>query len=143
MATIKSRFNWHLQGVKVAGIELTGTSILQLLPCVLPFLLFVLLQRIRRAEVSYSPFATDVPRNLPYVGFRNRFLEFLTIILLPLLAVASAAAALMLNDRLPILPALTGAACVSLGVYAFTKVRELRDQTLSIVRHSFPPPARE
>ncbi len=143
IGSIQARFNWHLQPIRILGFSVNGRWVLELLPCVLPILLALLLRRIHRAEVSYSPFGTKLPRTLPFVGFRNRFLEFLTIIVLPLLGVASAGAALMLNDRFPVVPALSGVACVMLGVYAFAKVRELRDHTLSIMRHSHPPPAGE
>jgi hypothetical protein len=140
MAHIETRFNWHFQRVSLLGIELDGTLLLAFLPCILPLLLAMLLRRIRRAEISYSPFGPQLPRSLPWVGLKNRFLEFLVIILLPLFAVFTAAAALVLNGSVPFVPALSGIACVTLGVYAFTQVRELRDQTLSIARHSYPPP---
>ncbi len=141
MTTIRGRFNWHFASFTVLGLELEGTLLLALLPCILPALLALLLMRIRRAEVSYSPFGAKVPRSLPMVGFKNRFLDFVVIILLPLFAVGMAAVSLVLNDRVPIIPALTAVACVTLGVYAFAEVRALREQTQSIVRHSYPPQA--
>jgi len=140
IAVVEGRFNWHFHRISVFGTELSGTSVLQLMPCVLPCLLWLLLVLLRRAETSYSPFATKVPDSPPSVGFDNRFIEFIAIFILPLSAVASAASALVIDGRLPIGPALTGFACVALGVYAFTKIQDLREQTVSIVRSQSMPP---
>jgi len=141
IALVESRFNWHLHHVALLGVKLNGTILLQILPAILPCLMWLLLVSLRRAETAYSPFGTKVPTTPPSVGFENRFIEFIAIFVLPLAAVASAATALVLDARLPVGPALTGVACVALGVYAFTKVQEIREQTVSIVQsQSIPPP---
>lgn len=141
--TIRGHFNWHFNHVQLLGLKLSGSKLLQLMPCILPLLLGLLLLRMRSAETSYSPFTTRVPDSLPRVGFKSRSLEFVAIVLLPLVAIASAAASLLLIDQPPVLPALTAVACLPLGSLVFAKLSELREQTVSIVRsHSgFPPPA--
>ncbi len=140
-ALVEGRFNWHFRHLVVSGTKLSGMSVLQILPAILPFFLWLLLVRLRRAESSYSPFGKAVPTTRPSVGFENRFIEFVAIFVLPLAAVASAAGALVLNGRVPVGPLLTGMACVALGVYAFTKVQEIREQTVSIVHsQSLAPP---
>jgi hypothetical protein len=138
---VKDHFNWHLAETQVAGVKLRGAHVLELAPFVLPVLLGLLLARIRRAATSYSPFSTDVPEAAPRVGFDQRTLELLTIVILPLLAVASAGAALVLIGRLPVLGGLTALACLGLGTAAFARLGDLREQTRSIVHsHSMLPP---
>lgn len=142
ISAIRGRFNWHFNHVELLGLKLSGSRLLQLLPCVLPLILAVLLLHMRSAEACYSPFSTRVPDSLPRVGLKSRFLEFVAIVLLPLAAIASAAASLLLIGQPPVLPALTAVAGLPLAALVFAKLSDLREQTVSIVKsHSFPPPA--
>jgi hypothetical protein len=124
------------------GFDLVGAHLLQLVPLILPALLSLLLRNIRRARTSYNPFTTEVPEKAPRIGLSSRFLEFLVIVLLPLVAVCNAVAALYLVGQLPAIPALCLLACLMMGTTAFSELDELREQMLSIVRsHSNLPPA--
>jgi hypothetical protein len=141
---IQSHFNWHLRSVELLGLSLSGKKVLQLLPCVLVVLLSLLALHMRRAEKFYSPFTTKVPNSLPQVGLKLRWLELLALVVLPLVSIVSACVSLWQINQLPVLPALSGIACLVLGYHAFVKLKDLRDQALSIVRsHSYPPPAHD
>jgi hypothetical protein len=136
---VRGHFNWHNRGFALSGIKFSGAAVLQGVPCVLPLLLVLLLVRLRGAAGSYSPFDTKVPASLPRVGFKNRALDCLVIIILPVLAAASAAASLILVNRLPVLPMATGVLCMLIGAYALIKLGELQDLIDSVVSNSFPP----
>jgi hypothetical protein len=141
---IQSHFNWHLRSVEFWGVSLSGKKLLQLLPCALVVLLVLLALKMRRAEKFYSPFTTKVPSSLPQVGLKLRWLELLALLILPLVSIVSACVSLWQLNQLPILPALSGIACLVLGYHAFVKLKDLREQALSIVRsHSYPPPAHD
>jgi hypothetical protein len=141
VAQVRSHFNWHMLAIPVGPLELSGSYVLQVVPLILPVLLYLLLGAIRRAATSYSPFSTKVPTKTPRIGLRNRFLELLVLMVLPLSAVAAAIAALMFVHRIPVLPGLAGIVCFSLGGYAFSELRDLREQTERIVHtHSLVPP---
>src|SRR5690606_38027037 len=96
IAAVRGHFNWHNRQREVAGVSVTGAAVLQLVPCVLPLMLLLLVLRVRAAAGSYSPFNPKVEMALPRVGFRSRALDSLVVIILPVLAAASAAASLML-----------------------------------------------
>ena len=141
---IEGHFNWHLRSVKILGMSLSGSKVLSLLPCALVALLLLLFVQIRRAETSYSPFSTKVPSSLPRVGFKQRWLELVAIVVLPLVPMVSAAVSLWQINQLPVLPALSALTCLALGGVVFVKLSDLRNQTISIVRsHSYPPPAHD
>lgn len=141
-AAIEAHFNWHFRKVTLGGVSLSGAKLLQLLPCLVPVLLTLLLVQMRRAETFYSPFTTKVPSSLPRVGFKHRSLEFAALIVAPLLAPVGACVALLAVQQLPILPLISAAACLTLGSMCFTKLEDLRKQAISIVRtNSYPPPA--
>jgi hypothetical protein len=152
---IQSHFNWHLRSVELWGVDFTGKKLLQLLPCLLVWLLASLALRMRRAEFCsradprastafYSPFTTPVPSSLPRVGLKHRWLELLALLVAPLVSIVSACISLWQINQLPILPALSGIACLALGSYSFVKLNDLRKQAISIVRsHSYPPPAHD
>jgi hypothetical protein len=141
---IQDHFNWHLRSVELLGLSLSGKKVLQLLPCALVWLLALLALHMRRAETFYSPFTTKVPSSLPQVGLKLRWLELLALVILPLVSIASACVSLWQINQLPILPALSGVACLVLGYHAFVKLKDLREQAISIVRsHSYPPPAHD
>jgi hypothetical protein len=143
--TIQSHFNWHLRSVQLLGVNLSGRKVLQLLPCALVALLALLALHMRRAETSYSPFTSIVPSSLPRVGLKLRWLELLAIVVLPLVSIVNASISLWQINQLPILPVLSGVTCVVLGYHAFVKLKDLREQALSIVRshNSYPPPAHD
>jgi hypothetical protein len=141
---IQSHFNWHLRSVELLGLSLSGKKALQLLPCILVWLLALLALHMRRAETFYSPFSTKVPSSLPQVGLKRRWIELLALVILPLVSIVSACISLWEVNQLPILPALSGIACLVLGYHTFVKLKDLREQALSIVRsHSYPPPAHD
>jgi hypothetical protein len=141
-AAIESRFNWHFRKVSVGGVSLSGAKLLQLVPCLVPVLLGLLLVQMRRAETFYSPFSTKVPSSLPRVGFKHRSLEFAALIVAPLLAPVGASIALVAVQQLPLLPLVSSAATLTLGSMCFIKLADLREQAVSIVRtNSYPPPA--
>jgi hypothetical protein len=141
VAAVRGYFNWHMLAIPLGPIELSGSYVLQVVPLVLPVLLWLLLGAIRRAATSYSPFSTKVPEKAPRIGLKNRFLELLVLMVLPLAAVACAITALLLIHRIPGLPGLAGLACFTLGGYAFSELRDLREQTERIVHtHSLVPP---
>lgn len=138
---IRSHFNWHMAALELGPVTLKGAYLLQLLPAIMPVLLYVLLVHIRRAATSYSPFSTKVPEQAPRVGFGSRIVEAFVLVVLPLGTAASAATALILINHVPVIPALAAVACFGLGGYAFTELKELREQTVWIVRsHSYLPP---
>jgi hypothetical protein len=139
IATVRSHFNWHNRQLEIAGFPVTGAAVLQLVPCILPLMLLLLVARLRAAAGSYSPFNSKVEVSLPRVGFKSRALDSVVVIVLPVLAAASAAASLMLINRPPILPVMTGLSCLMIGAYALVKLGELQDLIDSIVSHSFPP----
>jgi hypothetical protein len=108
----------------------------------MPLLLALLIVQMRRAEAFYSPFTTKVPSALPRVGLRHRSLEFAALVLLPLAVPGCAGVAMLLVNKLPVLPVLSALAAGGLGTLAFIKLEDLRSQAISIVRsHSYPPPA--
>ena len=140
-AAIRAHFNWHYSYVEPLGFKLGGMTVLQLLPCALPPLLFWLLVRMRAAARSYNPFGTKIRGPMPRVGFWNRGLDAVIVIVLPVLAAISAAASLMLVGRVPALPVLNAVVCLLLGGYAFMKLGELQTLIEEVVRsHSNPPP---
>ena len=135
------RFNWHQQHVEVAGLQLGGGAVLQLVPCILPLLLLFLLGRMRAVALDYNPFRTRVRAALPRVGFRTRLLDALAIIVLPLTAAVLAVSSLMIIGQIPALPLVAAVACLVLGAYAFVKLGELQRLMEDVVRsHSVPPP---
>ena len=141
---IRRHFNWHYRYVELLGIRFGGMTVLQLLPCLLPVLLALLLLRIRAVSTSYNPFGTTLDSALPRVGFRNRSIECLVLVILPVLAAALAATSLLLVGQVPALPVLTAVACLLLGGYAFSKLGELQSLVEAVVRsHSSYPPADE
>lgn len=138
---VRDHFNWHNRSLSVAGITLSGALLLHVLPMLLPVLLAVLLGRMRAVGANYSPFSTKVRGQLPRVGFRSRFFDLLVLVVLPLMVVVSAGASLLLIGQLPILPAVTLIAVLSMGVMASSRLGELQDLITSVVQsHSYPPP---
>ncbi|MFT3925496.1 MAG: hypothetical protein QM778_23355 [Myxococcales bacterium] len=141
VSAVRDEFNWHNRYVEVAGIRLGGMTLLQILPCLLPVLMLLLRRRLRAAAASYSLFGTRVYGSMPTVGFKSRSLEGLALILLPLVACASAALALVLIGQPPVLPVLSALVSLMLGTGAFVKVGELQGLVASVVQsHSYPPP---
>ncbi len=140
--TIQSHFSWHLRSVELFGLNLSGRKLLQLAPCLLVWLLALLALRMRRAETFCK--TSQVPSSLPRVGLKHRWLELLVLLVAPLISIGSAGISLWQLHQLPILPALSGLACVVLGSYSFVKLNDLREQAISIVRsRSYPPPAHD
>lgn len=138
---VEQRFNWHNRYLSLAGVKLGGALVLQLAPCVLPLLLWLLLVRIRHVAETYNPFRTRVESAMPRVGFRTRPLEALALMVLPLVATAFAAASLMILGQMPALPLAAAVASLLLGIYAFVKLGELQRLMEDVVRsHSHPPP---
>ena len=138
---VRDEFNWHNRYVEVAGLRVGGMTLLQGLPCLLPLLMLFLRRRLRAAAASYSLFGTRIYGSMPTVGFKSRSLEGLALILLPVLACASASLALWLIGQLPVLPVLAAVASVLLGSAAFVKIGELQVLVASVVHsHSYPPP---
>lgn len=141
IAAVKAHFNWHNRGVQLLGLSLSGALLLHLLPCLLPALLAVLLIRMRAVGKNYSPFSTKVRGALPRVGFRSRAFDWIVLVVLPFLVVASAAASLLLIGQLPVLPGVTALACLALGAVAASRLSELQELITSVVQsHSYPPP---
>jgi hypothetical protein len=139
--TVVQRFNWHQQHIDVAGMQLGGGAVLQLMPCILPLLLLFLLGRMRAVALDYNPFRTRVRTALPRVGFRTRLLDALAIVVLPLVAAVLAVSSLMIIGQIPALPVLAAVASLVLGAYAFVKLGELQRLMEDVVRsHSVPPP---
>jgi hypothetical protein len=139
--TVVQRFNWHQQHIDVAGMQLGGGAVLQLMPCILPLLLLFLLGRMRAVALDYNPFRTRVRTALPRVGFRTRLLDALAIVVLPLAAAVLAVSSLMIIGQIPALPVLAAVASLVLGAYAFVKLGELQRLMEDVVRsHSVPPP---
>jgi hypothetical protein len=143
-SAVQERFNWHYRYIDLAGIKLGGVAVLQLIPCILPVLLLLLLTRMRAVAQTYNPFRTRVKEALPRVGFRTRILDALAVVVLPLLATVFAVASLMIVGQIPALPLLAAVACLLLGAYAFIKLGELQRLVEDVVRsHSVPPPEQE
>ncbi|HEX6241216.1 MAG TPA: hypothetical protein VFZ61_10000 [Polyangiales bacterium] len=139
---IADRFNWQARTLQVGPVALHGSKLLQLFPCVVPVLLALLLLQMRRTEAFYSPFTTKVPNTLPKVGLKHRALELLGLVVVPLLVSGFAAAGLLLLRQFPLLPLISAFGSGVLGTLAFSKLEDLRNQAISIVRsHSYPPPA--
>lgn len=140
-AAIRKHFNWHYSYVEPLGIKIGGMTLLQLLPCVLPFLLALVLMRMRAVSSSYNPFGTKVKGSLPRVGFMNRLFDALIVVGLPVVASVGAAVALMMVGQVPALPVINAIVCLLLGGYAFMKLGELQTLIEEVVRsHSNPPP---
>lgn len=140
---VRAHFNWHYRYVELAGLKIGGMTVLQLLPCGLPLLLWLLLRRMREVASTYNPFDTRVTGALPRVGFGSRALDALVLIALPLLAAGCATAALLLVGQVPALPVLVGVVNLLLGAFAFTKLGELQSLMQDLVRsHSNPPEQR-
>lgn len=139
---VRDEFNWHNRFMEVAGLRLGGMTLLQILPCLLPLLTLLILRRANAAAKSYSLFGTEVHNGtMPGVGFKSRALEGLSLLVLPLLACASAALALFFIGAFPVLPALSAAACLIIGSSAYSKLGELQTLVASVVHsHSYPPP---
>jgi hypothetical protein len=141
VGAIQHEFNWHKQTLELAGLKLSGMTLLQLLPCALPLLMLLLRRRLKSAAASYSLFGTKIYGAMPTVGFRSRSLEGLAVVALPLLACLSAGLSLFLVGELPVLPALSALACLVLGSRIFVRVGELQGLVASVVHsHSYPPP---
>lgn len=138
---VVQRFNWHKQHIELAGVELSGSTVLQLCPCILPLMLLWLLRRMRAVTLDYNPFRTRVQGALPRVGFPSRLLDALAIVVLPLTSAALAVSALMIVGQIPALPLLAAVSCLIVGAYAFVKLGELQRLMEDVVRsHSVPPP---
>ena len=140
-AAIRQHFNWHYSYVEPLGFKIGGMTLLQLLPCCLPFLLALCVMRMRAVSSSYNPFGTKVRGDLPRVGFMNRVFDLLIVVLLPVAASVGAAVALMMVGQVPALPVINAIVCLLLGGYAFMKLGELQTLIEEVVRsHSNPPP---
>jgi hypothetical protein len=138
---IRRHFNWHYRFVELLGVRVGGMTLLQLLPCVLPVLLMLVVLRMRAVSESYNPFGTTIDSSLPRVGFRSRTMDCAALVILPVAAAASAAAALLFIGQVPALPVLVAIACLGLGIYAFGKLGELQALIEAVVHsHSNPPP---
>jgi hypothetical protein len=141
VAAIRAHFNWHYRYIERLGLKIGGMTVLQLLPCILPLLLALLLARVRAVAISYNPFHTKVRGVMPRVGFKSRVLDAVVLVVLPFGAGACAAAALLMIGQVPALPVLAAVACLLLGGYAFTKLGDLQNLVEDVVRsHSNPPP---
>jgi len=140
IASVRAHFNWHYRYVELAGLKLGGMTLLQIVPCVLPLLLYFVLVRMRAVARTYNPFGTRVTAALPRVGFGGRLLDGLVLIGLPLTAAGCAAASLLLVGQVPALPVIAAVACLLLGGYAFVELGELQNLMQDVVRsHSHPP----
>jgi hypothetical protein len=140
IAAIRDHFNWHNRIWNVLGMQLSGALLLQILPLSLPFLLWLLMARMRRVSKSYSPFSTKVPETLPRVGFKRRGFDLLVVVVLPFAAAACSAVSLHLVGQPPVLAAATALICLALGTMAFMRLGELKDMVESVVHsHSYPP----
>jgi hypothetical protein len=138
---VKERFNWHNRDIELAGVHLGGALLLQLMPCVLPLLLWFLLTRMREVSRDYNPFRTRVKSALPRIGFPTRLLDALAVVVLPLTAAVLAGASLLYVGAIPALPLLAAVASLFLGYYAYIKLGELQRLMEDVVRsHSVPPP---
>jgi hypothetical protein len=141
---VQQRFNWHNRNIELAGVHLGGAIVLQLMPCVLPLLLWFLLSRMRAVSLDYNPFRTRVKGALPRVGFPTRLLDALAIVVLPLIAAVFATASLLYVGAIPALPLLAAVASLLLGYFAYVKLGELQRLMEEVVRsHSVPPPGSE
>jgi hypothetical protein len=142
LAAIRSHFNWHYRYVELLSVRFGGMTVLQFMPCLLPFLLVLLVLRIRAVRAGYNPFGTTLDSSLPRVGFRIRAFDFIALVVLPFAAAASAASSLLLISQVPVLPVLTAIACLIMGVYSFGKLGELQALVEAVVHsHSSHPPA--
>jgi hypothetical protein len=141
IAAIRSHFNWHYRYVELLGMRVGGMTVLQILPCILPFLVFIALSRMRAVRESYNPFGTTIDSALPRVGFGARVVDGVVLVLLPFVAATSAATALLFIGQVPALPVLAAVSCLLLGIYTFGKLGELQTLIEAMVRsHSNPPP---
>ncbi len=137
----RSKFTWHYRYAEIAGLRVGGMTLLQILPLLLPLLLFLLLSRIRHVSGSYNPFGTTLDHKLPRVGLGSRSLELGALVLLPLAAVVLTAFALWAVSQAPVVPAVAAVAAVGLGAYAFIELGSLQALIEAVVRsHSNPPP---
>jgi hypothetical protein len=142
LAAIRSHFNWHYRYVELLGLRFGGMTVLQFMPCALPFLLMLLMLRMRAVRAGYNPFGTTLDSSLPRVGFGTRAFDFIAIVVLPFTAAASAAASLLFIGQVPVLPVLTAIACLIMGLHAFGKLGELQALVEAVVHsHSSHPPA--
>lgn len=140
-ARVQRKFNWHYRRVAVAGIRLPGMTLLQVVPCVLPLMLGLLLARMRAVLLAYNPFRTRVRSALRRVGYHSRALDALAVIVLPLTAAGLAASALVLVGQMPVLPLAAAVASLWLGSYAFAKLGQLQRLAEDVARsHSWLPP---
>jgi hypothetical protein len=142
VALTRDQFTWHYRYVEIAGIRVGGMTILQVLPCLLPLLLLLLLSRIRRVSNSYNPFGTTIDRELPQVGLGSRALELTVLVLVPLFATVLTAIALFAVSQMPVLPLVAALAAVGLGGYAFVELGSLQSLMEAVVRSHSNPPAK-
>jgi hypothetical protein len=139
-ATVSQGLHWHLRRAQVLGWSVQAALLLQFLPLLMPLSLLFVLRRIDALAVSYSPFTTEVRGALPRPGLRSRLIEALAVLVLPIVACASAATALLMISATPIIPVLSAALSFVLGLRAFGKLDDLRAMVESVVQsHSYPP----
>lgn len=138
----RSKFTWHYRYAEIAGLRIGGMTVLQILPLLLPLILFLLLSRIRHVSGSYNPFGTTLDQKLPRVGLGSRPLELGALVLLPLAAVVLTAVALWAVSQAPVVPALAAVAALGLGAYAFIELGSLQALIEAVVRSHSNPPAK-
>ncbi|HEY2732391.1 MAG TPA: hypothetical protein VGI70_00320, partial [Polyangiales bacterium] len=143
VAAIRTHFNWHYRYVELLGIRFGGMTLLQFLPCLLPLLQILVMLRMRAVGAGYNPFGTTIDSALPRVGFRNRSIDLLVIVILPVAAAACAASSLLLIGQVPVLPVLTAIVCLILGFFVLSKLGDLQSLVEAMVHsHSSHPPAK-
>lgn len=142
LARVREHFSWHNWGTALGGVRVGGMTLLQVLPCILPVLLWSVRRRALAARSSYSPFTTEEQQALPQVGLKLQVLDWLALLGLPLAACGLAGASLLMIGHWPVLPALSAVACVALGASARSRLKELQRLVSSVVSaHSYPPSA--
>ncbi|MEY4575967.1 MAG: hypothetical protein RL701_670 [Pseudomonadota bacterium] len=141
IAAVRGHFTWHARHVELFGVKVGGMTVLQLLPCALPFLLLFSRRRMRKVSDSYNPFTMRVKGTFPRVGFGGRIFDVLAILVLPLAAAGFAVASLMLVGQFPALPIVVAVVCLGLAVYTLKDLAQLQALMEDVIRsHSYPPP---
>lgn len=139
---LERRFSWHYRHMRIGPFQIGGTTALQVAPLLFLAVLGMLLQRVRSVRRSYNPFDAPPDMVLPKVGFGPTALNFLPLVVLPLLACAVCTWSLVQLEQIVILPVLACVVSLVLGAWTFAALQALLNLRDAVRRtHSSIPGA--
>ncbi len=137
----EANFSWHNKGIDLSSMRLGGPTLLYVLPVILAASLFIFALRCRNPRAGYNPFMPE-KSDLPKVGLGFRFLDFVVVVVLPLVASLLCGWSLAGIRGNVVISLVVGTIAVSIAAWCYKELATLNNLNEDIRRTSIRPPAR-